>query len=616
MPLPDAYAKALLFKKQVDALDQAALNQLAKSYGSIWIKLRRDIDSLLADVAGKQMSFNDVAKLNRYKSLIEQVEKDVTDYATRAATGIKGSQTTAVRLSQAQTRQLVDASLPRGITTSILAELGIPWNVFPREALNALAGFASNGTPLDKLLQPLGSIASQGVKDGLTTGLGLGYNPTKTADLIRDKVGMSLTRALTISRTETLRAYREASRLQYAANDAIVKKFRRVAAHDGGTCLACLALDGKEYDTDELLEIHPNCLIGESLVSAEGVSATSERWYEGEVITIRTASGYRLTCTPNHPILTNSRWIAAGLLDIGSDIISRVTTKGETLNDVYNKHMPTAIKKIAHSFGKSLNMAAVPVPVSAEDFHGDGGRSKIAVIKTDGLLRDDFEAPVSEHLCEFHFQRRHVVQSTLLRSGMKQLTFDTHHSPRSPKMGVSSLPHTLLWRHAAPLHRFGLALGSQLNASVAQSAVNSVSAYAIPSTEDIRRIAGDVFADKVIDIWRRPFAGHVYNLQTSSGMYVADSIVTHNCRCAIIPVTLSYADLGLNINEAPDNIETAEAWFKNQSDIVKRDMMGDKRFEAYQAGQFKFQDLATVIHDDKWGDSLQPTTISGLLPKG
>ncbi len=40
---------------------------------------------------------------------------------------------------------------------------------------------------------------------------------------------------------------------------------------------------------------------------------------------------------------------------------------------------------------------------------------------------------------------------------------------------------------------------------------------------------GPVFADEVVSVKRTAFRGHVYNLQTRSGIYVAGGILTHNC---------------------------------------------------------------------------------------
>ena len=45
-----------------------------------------------------------------------------------------------------------------------------------------------------------------------------------------------------------------------------------------------------------------------------------------------------------------------------------------------------------------------------------------------------------------------------------------------------------------------------------------------------------VFADKVVDINVNSASTHVFNLETKSGAYVAQGVVTHNCRCTTVLV--------------------------------------------------------------------------------
>jgi hypothetical protein len=55
-------------------------------------------------------------------------------------------------------------------------------------------------------------------------------------------------------------------------------------------------------------------------------------------------------------------------------------------------------------------------------------------------------------------------------------------------------------------------------------------------SSSFRRDAGEIFPDRVIEKRRVSFSGYVYNLQTASGWYVAEGIITHNCECALAPV--------------------------------------------------------------------------------
>jgi len=42
---------------------------------------------------------------------------------------------------------------------------------------------------------------------------------------------------------------------------------------------------------------------------------------------------------------------------------------------------------------------------------------------------------------------------------------------------------------------------------------------------------GPVLLDDVVQVRTTRFRGHVYNLETTDGFYVAQSIIVHNCRC-------------------------------------------------------------------------------------
>jgi len=69
--------------------------------------------------------------------------------------------------------------------------------------------------------------------------------------------------------------------------------------------------------------MHPQCFPGHVLVSApSGIRAADARWYEGDLVVVHTAAGHELPVTPNHPVLTPEGWVAAGLLQIGQDVLS------------------------------------------------------------------------------------------------------------------------------------------------------------------------------------------------------------------------------------------------------------------------------------------------------
>ena len=134
----------------------------------------------------------------------------------------------------------------------------IPWNRLHVGAVQEMVGFLQEGSPLRDLLMGLGPEVGQGVADALVQGLVLGLNPRETARLVRKQFGMGLARALRISRTETLRAYREAAHRSFEANSNIVKGWIWHAALGPRTCASCIAMHGTFHSLNERLDDHPN----------------------------------------------------------------------------------------------------------------------------------------------------------------------------------------------------------------------------------------------------------------------------------------------------------------------------------------------------------------------
>lgn len=282
---------------------------------------------------------------------------------------------------------------------------------------------------------------------------------------------------------------------------------------------------------------HPHCLTGDALITASGrITAVSKRWFDGDVVVITTASGKRLTATINHPILTSVGWVRAGLLNVGDDVISRVVTESVGADVVINdqhQNVPTSIAEIANAFLCSSEVAARKVPVAAEDFHGDGVASKVAVIGANRKLWDRVDATTT--------QGRDNQPLVLTSPGMASLFGDS----------VLDLVGERLWHAAysimrglghggAPLRAYALKtddvllpLGAQNNSGFNEPLGDSWSGDAELARQIQNGATGPVFPDKVTGINRHAFSGHVYNLETERGHYTGNNIVTHNCWCRL-----------------------------------------------------------------------------------
>ena len=84
-----------------------------------------------------------------------------------------------------------------------------------------------------------------------------------------------------------------------------------------------------------------------------------------------------------------------------------------------------------------------------------------------------------------------------------------------------------------------------------------------------------------------------------------------NCRCTMVPDTLTYQDLGLDIPEEP-RPENGQEWFKKQPESVQRQMMGGRRLEAFKTGKIGLSDLVTVSSSSTWGKSATVKSVKAL----
>lgn len=261
MPDASVYAAINKFRNGLIKAESASAERLVNAYASIFKKLQGDIRALEADIAdlGEHPTRGQVVKLERYKALLTQTVEQMDRYAITLETEVSLLRQQAIQDALKQNKSLVQAALPT-LPPKVNAQILASFNRLNPQAIETLLGALAKDSPLTKLLNHYGIDAASQISDVILQGVALGYNPTKVAARISQMMGMNLTRALTIARTEQLRAYRTANLSNYAANSDVVKGWKWSAAFDKNTCLACLALDGQEFPLSQtFMQSHPNC---------------------------------------------------------------------------------------------------------------------------------------------------------------------------------------------------------------------------------------------------------------------------------------------------------------------------------------------------------------------
>lgn len=83
---------------------------------------------------------------------------------------------------------------------------------------------------------------------------------------------------------------------------------------------------------------------------------------------------------------------------------------------------------------------------------------------------------------------------------------------------------------------------------------------------------------------------------------LAETLDGHpRCRCAMVPDTVSYADLGLPGLTDPTPVPSGLDWMRAMSDADLRTYLGPAKFQAYRAGEFDLPDLVGRHDDPRWG---------------
>lgn len=329
-------------------------------------------------------------------------------------------------------------------------------------------------------------------------------------------------RAETIARTELTFAYNAGRIETYRDNN--VQSVRRYCIIDERTCEQCAGLNGMVARLDDMGAVmrlqppsHVNCLIPSTPVSTGSVKATSQRHYNGEVIRIETASGNILTVTPNHPILTPQGWVAANLLNEGSDVIS-----GANLERIASVVAPndyqcnTAIEEIVTAFNEANRSTSVSMETAPEDFHTDGQGSKIHVINTDRLLRNKLKTPVFNEFNKLDLVSAFVAKPIRLNADRPiNQKLPSLVSPSIRSMSFGDLGGSDFSSHLCPFHFFRSRLAPAFGATILKDSFHRSSLDSEFLSTAVLGQAPQISSDCVIPDRFMSFPEHLSNLDFS-----------------------------------------------------------------------------------------------------
>ena len=601
-------------RKALTRIDRRTEAHLIGEYRELYKRLDwqlRNVTEAIgqARATGRAPNVSWLVRQTHYEQLMLDVERETTRFAFTAAQRIANAQSDAISQVDGHMRTLIESALSPA-PAAALAEVSLRFGGLPSGAFERLVGNASNGRPLGRLLHQISPQTTRKAARALQQGIALGLHPREVARDFRAATGATLKRSLLISRTEMMRAYREANREAYMASE-VVKGWTWIAALDDRTCPACLFMHGTEHAADESLDGHPRCFISDTVVSGPRNTGSTSRWFEGDVVDIDLADGNRLTCTPNHPILTTEGWVAAGLLNEGGHVVSR--SGGEWVSAVVHPddyQVPSRIEDVARATGGKGRVCARSVPTATEDFHGDGGGSNVSVVRTDRLLRDSFNASLTQPHSHEHFGGANVGRLFLAGLGNLLPMFDGLLAAPNGGLGGLGIASVLFGGTLCRRHTVGLGLSTEDNAGLHQGSADNVPGYPLPSRESVHRFAGDVAPNEIVSVRKRDFTGMVHNLETPTGWYIANGVIVHNCRCDQAPITKSWAELGFpGIPDTRPQITPGTEVFDRLGEEAQRKIVGPGALDALQRGEIVKQDLIARPRSREWGTMRRTSSL-------
>jgi hypothetical protein len=243
---------ATQFRRDLTAADEALADEMAARWASVEQALEAQIDALVLEIEnarlnGTPISESQLYQLDRYQQLLASLEVELTRFERYAAGAINAQQLEFAGLGVENATALMEAA---GAVRGTFTALGTG-------AFENVVALARAGQPLAALLEAAYPLAAQGMTTQLLQGIALGRNPREiTRRMMQEGLTDGLQHMLLVNRDQSLRAWRTASLQQYQAS-GIVRGYRRLAAKNQRSCLACLALDGMVYPTNVMMPLHP-----------------------------------------------------------------------------------------------------------------------------------------------------------------------------------------------------------------------------------------------------------------------------------------------------------------------------------------------------------------------
>jgi len=239
-------------RRDLEAMTDAQTLALTRAWVEAWDVLLPEFEAAAADLMEQQIrgrvSRTAAARNVRLRGALEAAQAYLQELAATTADVVTRDIPEALRTAVDAHRQIVTTQLPPGSVGSTIN--------FARVADEALAAMVARTTQqIHSDTKPLAADVVRMMKKHLVRGIAVGDNPRETARrLVKEAEGRfngGLTRALVISRTETLDAHREATKASEKANSDLLTEWEWHANLSSRTCPSCLSKHGQRFPLEQ-----------------------------------------------------------------------------------------------------------------------------------------------------------------------------------------------------------------------------------------------------------------------------------------------------------------------------------------------------------------------------
>ena len=336
-----------------------------------------------------------------------------------------------------------------------------------------------------------------------------------------------------------------------------------------------------------------NCHPGDSVIKVlDSCNKLYRSWYTGELITLVSDDDIILQATPNHPILTERGWVPIKFINERDKLVNSKNHRVNIgKNDVYN--VETRLDELFSSAARYIGIKSTAVSGTGLELHGDITDSYIDIVDMDGPLMDWIKPEAAKNVIQLLLTSSNVVLTHpcgfSANSSVYALINAVTAAPQSVISGLCSLA-AVIESGSSCADNIRLALISNIDFVISKYPSNCASSdiefLRHLELADARDVSfNDFVFGKIIQLARRAFpnnerdsigaemlgeivrvdaknisnslegslpvekgssaikkisseyfSGHVYNLETSSNWYDCNGIISHNCKCYMIPI--------------------------------------------------------------------------------